>query len=54
MQTRSQSGRDGAHIILALVRQRQKDVQVRGQPGLYSKYQYNQGYIKKLCLKKYK
>jgi hypothetical protein len=39
-------------LIPALGRQRQVDFWVRGQPGLQSEFQDNQGYTEKPCLKK--
>jgi hypothetical protein len=39
-------------LIPALVRQRQADFWVRGQPGLQSEFQDSQGYTEKPCLKK--
>jgi hypothetical protein len=39
-------------LIPALGRQRQADFLVRGQPGLQSEFQDNQGYTEKPCLKK--
>jgi hypothetical protein len=39
-------------LIPALMRQRQVDFQVRGQPGLQSEFQDSQGYTEKPCLKK--
>jgi hypothetical protein len=41
-------------LILALRRHRQADFWVRGQPGLQSEFQDNQGYTEKSCLKKQK
>jgi hypothetical protein len=38
-------------LIPALGRQRQVDFWVRGQPGLQSEFQDNQGYTEKPCLK---
>jgi hypothetical protein len=39
-------------LIPALVRQRQVDFWVRGQPGLQSEFQDSQGYTEKPCLEK--
>jgi hypothetical protein len=39
-------------LIPALGRQRQADFWVRGQPGLQSEFQDNQGYTEKPCLEK--
>jgi hypothetical protein len=39
-------------LIPALVRQRQADFWVRGQPGLQSEFQDSQGYTEKPCLNK--
>jgi hypothetical protein len=41
-------------LIPALGRQRQADFWVRGQPGLQSEFQDNQGYTEKPCLEKQK
>jgi hypothetical protein len=41
-------------LIPALVRQRQADFWVQGQPGLQSESQDSQGYTEKPCLKKKK
>jgi hypothetical protein len=41
-------------IFPALGRQRQADFWVRGQPGLQSEFQDNQGYTEKPCLEKSK
>jgi hypothetical protein len=41
-------------LISALGRQRQADFWVRGQPGLQSEFQDNQGYTEKPCLEKTK
>lgn len=41
-------------LILALVRQRQVDLWVQGQPGLLSKLQDSQDYTEKPCLEKKK
>jgi hypothetical protein len=38
-------------LIPALRRQRQVDLWVQGQPGLYIKFQDSQDYAEKLCLK---
>jgi hypothetical protein len=38
-------------LIPALVRQRQADFWVWGQPGLQSEFQDSQGYTEKPCLK---
>jgi hypothetical protein len=39
-------------LIPALGRQRQVNFCVRGQPGLQSEFQDNQGYTEKPCLEK--
>ena len=39
-------------LIPALRRQRQVDLQVRGQPHLQSEFQDSQGYTEKSCLEK--
>jgi hypothetical protein len=39
-------------LIPALERRRQADFRVRGQPGLQSEFQDNQGYTEKPCLEK--
>jgi hypothetical protein len=41
-------------LVPALGRQRQVDLWVRGQPGLQSEFQDNQGYTEKPCLEKTK